>query len=326
MIIKEIENSIQIFHPFDKAFKVIIDYCPNLAFEYLNLPGNFLHLCKNNFIGSDLTEYFLDSVFLSKSDSLDLEDFIINLEHQSSHVSLEKLKIINMYCIHASYYFVRPVVSMVLTDVESYGKSIKEYGIDDYLVHRPSYIYFTVDEINKKLNNLTFKHDLKETLSDMEAMDIVFLPIISPRFMRKEVTKALVNMFNDLKIPNKRIVYVALQVLKLMIIYFFEGDELIELSGMLDMEFEEAIDKLFDSRFNELNDELYQTNQKLKLANKERDSALSEASLAQEEKNRALSEAKLLEEEKRNFIEMLKSFIKEGKLTAEDLSLFGVFL
>ena len=106
----------------------------------------------------------------------------------------------------------------------------------------------------------------------------------------------------------------------------FKGDELIELSGMLDMEFEEAIDKLFDSRFNELNDELYQTNQKLKLANKERDSALSEASLAQEEKNRALSEAKLLEDEKNNFIEMLKSFIKEGKLTAEDLSLFGVFL
>ena len=92
----------------------------------------------------------------------------------------------------------------------------------------------------------------------------------------------------------------------------FKGDELIELSGMLDMEFEEAIDKLFDSRFNELNDELYQTNQKLKLANKERDSALSEA--------------KLLEDEKNNFIEMLKSFIKEGKLTAEDLSLFGVFL
>ena len=190
--------------------------------------------------------------------------------------------------------------------------TIKEYGIDDYLVHKPSYIFFTVDEINKKLNNLTFKHDLKETLSDMEAMDIAFLPIISPRFMRKEVTKALVNMFNDLKISNRRIVYVALQVLKLMINYFFKGDELIELSEMLDMEFEEAIDKLFDSRFNELNDELYQTNQKLMLANKERDSALSEA--------------KMLEDEKSNFIKMLNYFIQKGKLTTEDLNLFGIFL
>ena len=50
----------------------------------------------------------------------------------------------------------------------------------------------------------------------------------------------------------------------------------------------------------------------LKLANKERDSALSEA--------------KLLEDEKNNFIEMLKSFIKDGKLSPEDLSLFGVIL
>ena len=341
MKIKEIKSNNQVFHPFDKAFKIIIDYCPDFAFEYLGISGDFIHLCKNNFIGSDSTEYFLDSVFLVMAKNGDnFEEFIIDLEHQSSHVTLEKLKTLNLYSVHASYYFVKPVVSIVLTDVDSYNKSIKEYEIADYLIHKPLYIYFTKDKIRKKLKNILLKCDSKITISDMEAMDIAFLPIISPRDMRKEITKILARSFNKFIIKNERIAYVILQVLKLLINYFFEGDELIELSGMINMEFEEAIEKLFDPRFNELNDEVYQLNQKLKLANEEKDIALSNARLANEEKDIALSNArlaneekdialsnvKLLKEEHNHLIEVLNNLIKQGKLSKEDLYLAGIIL
>ena len=91
------------------------------------------------------------------------------------------------------------------------------------------------------------------------------------------------------------------------------------------MEFEEAIEKLFDPRFNELNDEVYQLNQKLKLANEEKDIALSNARLANEEKDIALSNARLLKEEHNHLIEVLNNLIKQGKLSKEDLYLLESF-
>lgn len=298
-----------------------------MAFNYLGLPGKYVQLCKNNFIGSDSTEYFLDSVFYSAADNVNVfEDCIIDLEHQSDFVNFEKLKALNLYSVHASYYFVSPVIPIVLTDVESYDKSIKEYEIAGHLICKPKYIYFTLDEISEKLDNILLKHDLKETLSDIEGMDIAFLPIISPRHMRKHITNLLVKRFNGFKINNKLLHYVIFQVLQLMLNYFFEGDELIELRELLNMEFEEAIEKLFDSRFNEMNDELYWMNKKLRLINEKKEDSLSDARLASVEREIALADAKLFEYEKNRYLEILKYLFKEGKLTLDELNSFGVIL
>ncbi len=310
---KEAEKNYHISHPFDKSFKVIIDYCPDLAFEYLNLPGKYVLLCKNNFLGTDLREYCLDSVLLSMHEKgLKHENFLINLEHQSTHVTLDKLKTMNMYSVHASYYFAHPVVPLILTDMDSYNRSLKEYKIDEDIICKPRFIYFSLKEINEKLTNLKRKHDLEETLSDMEAMDVAFLPIIAPRRKRKEIIRAMVKLSRKLKIENKRIVYVIVNVLTFMIKYHFEGEELIELKGMINMGFEEAVDKLFNGRINELNHELYQSHELLELSKKERDNALSDAKMAHEQTN--------------HLIQSFKDLIKQGKLTEEDLASAGIKL
>jgi len=331
---KEAEKNYPLSHPFDKSFKVIIDYCPDLAFDYLNLPGKYDLLCKNNFIGTNLKEYCLDSVLHSMhGKGLEAESFLINLEHQSTHVTLGKLKTMNMYSVHASYYFAHPVVSLVLTDVDSYNRSVKEYKIDEDIVFKPRYIYFSLEEINEKLANLKKKHDLKETLSDMEAMDVAFLPIIAPRHMRKEIAKNLVKLSHELKIENERIDCLIVNVMTFLLKYYFEGEELIELTGMMKMGFEEAVDKLFNGRLNELNHELYQSHELLEMSNKERDTAVSNAKQANKEREKALKQAnkerdnaKMAHKKVNQLTQTFKELIKQGKLTEEDLASVGITL
>ena len=337
MIEKERKNNNLIYQPFDRAFKVIIDFCPKLAFDYLNLPGNYVKRHDKEFIGVTGTKYQLDSLFQSICKNEDIfEDLIINLEHQSSHVSWDKLKNINMYSVLASYFFAHPTVSIVLTDVDSYDKSMKEYRIEDDIVHKPRYIYFSIDEINEKIKNLNEKHDLNETLSDMESMDLAFLPIMVPEHMRKEIVEKLANLFKDLKIENEIIVAIISQVLNLMIHYFFEGDKLIELKGRIKMGFEESEEKLLDARineFNELNDKLHLSQEETKKANKERDDALSETKKANKERDDALSETKKANKERddalsktNHFIEALQKFKKQGKISDKDLISLGIIL
>ena len=236
------------------------------------------------------------------------EDLIINLEHQSSKVSRNKIKIINMYTVLASYFLSKPAISIVLTDVDSYNKSIKEYKAEDRLIHKQEYFYFTLDEIDEKMNNLREKHDLNLTLSDMESMDLAFLPIMVPKRMRKEITKELVILFHDLKIEDETLVPLISQVLNLMIYHFFTGDELIELKGMIEMGFKESSDKILDARTNEFND-----------LRKERDDALTTAQKANQERDDAISTAKHLTEA----FDILK---KQGKISEKDLISVGIIL
>lgn len=220
-----------------------------------------------------------------------------------------------MYSVHASYFFACPSVSIVLTDVDSYNRSIKEYEIGGNPIHKPRYIYFTIDEINERMDNLKKKHDLNETLSDMEAMDLAFLPILVPEYMRKEITRKLANLFNNVEIRNKKIVALISYVLNLMIQYFFEGDELIELKGMIKMGFEESGYELLDARTNEMNElkdklsnsqeKIQQNEEEIKIANKERDEAVSKTNY---------------------FIEAINNLKKQGKITDKDLLSVGIVL
>ena len=71
--------------------------------------------------------------------------------------------------------------------------------------------------------------------------------------MRKEIAKTLVKLSHELKIENERIDCLIVNVMTFLLKYYFEGEELIELTGMMKMGFEEAVDKLFNGRLNELN-------------------------------------------------------------------------
>lgn len=80
---KERKNNNLIYQPFDTAFKVIIDFCPELAFKYLNLPGKYYRKEDREFQGTDGTRYQLDSLFQSILENEENSGkLIINIEHQ----------------------------------------------------------------------------------------------------------------------------------------------------------------------------------------------------------------------------------------------------
>ena len=159
-----------------------------------------------------------------------------------------------------------------------------------------------MDEIFQKMDNLIKKHDLNLTLSDMEAMDVPFLPIMVPKYMRKEITKILAILFSGLKIKNDRIVRLIVIVLNIMLEYFFEGDELSKLKEMLNMEVMEAVNSYHD-QLNDVYGQISQYEENLKLANEE---------------------VKLVNEEKNQLIEVIKNLKRQGKLSDEDLAAEGL--
>jgi uncharacterized coiled-coil DUF342 family protein len=92
------------------------------------------------------------------------------------------------------------------------------------------------------------------------------------------------------------------------------------------MGFEEAVDKLFNNRLNELNHELYQSHELLEMSNKERDIALSDAKKVKKERDNAISDAKMAHEQVNHLTQTIKELIKQGKLTDEDLAAAGITL
>ena len=144
--------------------------------------------------------------------------------------------------------------------------------------------------------------------------------------MRKEITKTLVKLSHELKIENERIDCLIVNVMTFLLKYYFEGEELIELTGMMKMGFEEAVDKLFNGRLNELNHELYQSHELLEMSNKERDNAISNAKQANNERDNALSDAKMAHKQVNQLTQTFKELIKQGKLTEEDLASIGITL
>ena len=123
------------------------------------------------------------------------EPVLINVEFQSSRVDSEKIKIFSDYKDYSKVYYGLPVLTVVvMTDgIES---SELEYCRVESDVFRPYYITMSLDEITKRLKNLQNKISNQEILNDDEALDIVLLPMFSPKNEAKSITGEISNLFH----------------------------------------------------------------------------------------------------------------------------------
>ena len=108
------------------------------------------------------------------------EKILINVEFQSSSVTKDKIKIISEYKDYAKTYYGLPVLTVIII-TDGYNSSELEYSRVDSDILKPIFIHMSFDEIIERLNNLEEKILNHKELSEDDGLDMVFLPMFSPK-------------------------------------------------------------------------------------------------------------------------------------------------
>ena len=179
----------------DVTIVYLIDVMPEKIHKWLNLPGIFVKNFPTRFIKKDGSEREMDWLMLVKPDNKTLfQPILINVEFQSSRVNKDKIKAMCEYKDYSKTYYGYPVLTIVVI-TSGFDSSEKEYCEVTTDVFRPQYIYMDDDEVIEKLNNIERKTLNHETLSDNDAIDMVFLPMFASRKLAESVTEKIVRLF-----------------------------------------------------------------------------------------------------------------------------------
>ena len=224
----------EIHHPNDVSFKFFEATHPKILYNYFKLPGIFVRNYPTTIIRRDGSEREMDWLILAKPDYKEIfEEMLVNIEHQSSPVDLEKIKTIADYKDYSKTFYGLPVLSVIIITVDS-KSSIKEYYRAKTDILRPIYIEITLDEIYERLKNLEDKiYNKHAELSDDESLDLAFLPVFAPKNKGKEITEKVIRLLNEDKSIKKELKGDILYVQELMVRKYFknehEGQELLKM-------------------------------------------------------------------------------------------------
>ena len=184
-----------VHHPNDITFKYLYTVMPEKLKNYFKLPGEFVRNFPTNIIIGDGMEREMDWLILVRSDDDVLDELLINIEFQSSYVTLEKIKTMADYADYSRIYYNRPVLTVVVV-TEGYENSVKEYCRTSSDILKPTFIHMGEDEITERLNTLEKKISNQEHLTDDEALDIPLLPMFSSRNNAISITERITRLFS----------------------------------------------------------------------------------------------------------------------------------
>ena len=232
----------EIHHPNDVSFKYFEATRPKILYNYFKLPGIFVRNYPTTIIRRDGSEREMDWLVLAKPDNKEIfEKMLVNIEHQSSPVDMEKIRAIADYKDYTKTTYGLPVLSVIIMTVDS-KSSIKEYYQTKTDILKPIYIEITLDEICERLKNLEDKIINKHAkLSDDESLDLAFLPVFAPKNKGKIITEKVIRLLNEDKTIKKELKGDILYVQELMVRKYFKNDnEGKELMKMIKNNFKES--------------------------------------------------------------------------------------
>lgn len=166
--------------------------------KYLGLPGEYISLFPNEIVFPNIDAGRVDSYYAAT------DDLLINLEEESEEVGDKTSSKLGKYAIFGDYFYSRKMYSAVICHKDPK----KEF---EYFERAPSifikihYIYFEQSELWKKYDNIMKKVEQKHKLSEMEALDIAFIP----KFISKEnapyIIDSLTSAFKAAIIEDKKL-------------------------------------------------------------------------------------------------------------------------
>ena len=165
--------------------------------QYFNLPGEFKSRLPQEMVFPNMTSARADEVYLND------EDLVFDLEEESDVMDCTKFDKFAKYLIFISYWHInkKPYIGVICHENPKKDSEFYEYAPSLFI--KLHYIYFPQEVLNEKYENLINKVEHKETLTEMESLDIAFIARFTPKKDAPKVLESLCEIFKKSIITDK---------------------------------------------------------------------------------------------------------------------------
>ena len=214
-IIKE-----NIHNPWDISFRSITTKYPKEAHEVYGFPGKFVKALDTKIITEDGTNLEMDYSSLVLPDDIIPEKSTINVEHQSTLPTQDKIKTIYKYKLHLVMTHRLPALNAIISPYKIKNKYYKTHG--DLL--KILQIGPDEGELHERLNILKNKITNSKKLTRSEALQFTYIATFTPKENGKEMLNILAELFTQTELTPELRMDIFF-VLKTMIKTYFKDDE-----------------------------------------------------------------------------------------------------
>ena len=186
----------RIYHLNDRTLKYKAMAQSERLHQYLGLPGEYDTMYPQEIVFPNMDAGRVDDYHTTK------DGLLINLEEESGDVTEETLDKIGRYAIFGAFMYSKKLYIAVLChkDPANYTKCFELSPSIHIKIH---YYHFTQKELQEKYEKLIRKVEQKEELSEMEALDIAFVPKFISKDSAPYITESLSKAFKDAKIKDE---------------------------------------------------------------------------------------------------------------------------
>ena len=222
----------EINNPFDLAFRMLFNALPEEVHIAFGLPGIFDEKIGDN-IFDEKSVKEADAPYKVKPDNKSLfRAIIINIEHQSTPLTPEKLEAIESYehYLESSYnLYVLIVIASHL-----YGPdSLVEIEVTNSHIIRPLFVDVSEENLKQRLSTVTDKVLNGEEITSLDIANLAIVAIFAPRDIADDLTEKVVELFKKIEEfpPNtEKVLY---NILRVLIDAYFDNVE--EYNRMMEM-------------------------------------------------------------------------------------------
>ena len=209
-------------NPKDYCFRYMVDVYPRESHEILNFPGSYVNKIKRMVYTEDGRNLEMDCAQLIMPEGEITCKSTINVEHQSTLPSKNKIDTIYDYKIGLIHETNLPSNSIIITHINPGKDKIWKKSHDQ--VYYNHYIVIDDEDISKRLKRLTNIIENNNDLSITNALNFAVIAIFVEGKQKKKIMEKLVQLFTKIQIDSTLQINLH-HILKKMIKKHFENDK-----------------------------------------------------------------------------------------------------
>lgn len=265
VIYEKIEHKRIIHKPFNFGFKTMYDSFGEELHINLEIPGIFYEKREVKIFFDDGTILEADACYIIHPDYITIfEPMIVILEHQSSPVDFNKIKIISQYELGKIIKEKLPPLTVIASHHDK-AKSVQLWDRTPSYTTKPLFLDLGREDNRKRLSSVSNIINNNEDLSIVDALNIGIIPLFAPRDKALEITEEVIKLYIKSDIGNDDLVFTLYSVLYAMIdAYSKYEDDFQRLISMINEKTKDEIIAKFDLYKNAMDEVKFYKQQFLK--------------------------------------------------------------
>ena len=224
--------------PFNDATELMLTDCGKDFYSAANLPGIFVRETSNRQVYKDgeIKGEMDFSCIVDPDNKMIHERMVVNIEHQSTPVDEKKLEQMGRYAIQQIHDENLPQLTVVISHIET-EKHLQGYYITPSHHIEPSYIEFSEEDIEKRLNRVKTIINNNEPLTNEDALNLGIIAVLAPRHKALEIIEEVVELYIQIsqQLPRRMELVLYEAISQMIDAYSQEEEEYQRLKNMLDV-------------------------------------------------------------------------------------------